>query len=118
MYEYKAFIGRVIDGDTVEAEIDLGFTVKVTVRLRLLGIDAPERKGATLAAGNASRDFLKDLVEGKLTTLKSSVVKTRSGLEREAKTFDRYVAELFLPGDPVSANQKMLDAGQAVVYPS
>ena len=43
MYEYNARIRRVIDGDTVEADVDLGFNIWIRSKIRLLGIDAPER---------------------------------------------------------------------------
>ena len=42
MYEYKFHLKRVVDGDTVDGIIDLGFGVKLHQRVRLLGIDAPE----------------------------------------------------------------------------
>ena len=44
MYEYKAKLDRVVDGDTVDALIDLGFDVWVKKRIRLEGIDAPETR--------------------------------------------------------------------------
>jgi len=44
MYEYKAKLDRVIDGDTVDAMVDLGFNTWVHKRIRLLGIDAPETR--------------------------------------------------------------------------
>ena len=44
MYEYKAKLDRVIDGDTVDAMIDLGFDTWVHKRIRLEGIDAPETR--------------------------------------------------------------------------
>lgn len=43
MYEYRAKIKRVVDGDTVDFIVDLGFSVHVTIRTRLLGVDTPER---------------------------------------------------------------------------
>lgn len=43
MYEYRASVIRVIDGDTVDLRIDLGFEVGLNMRVRLAGIDAPER---------------------------------------------------------------------------
>jgi micrococcal nuclease len=45
VYSYRADIVRVIDGDTVEADIDLGFKVSIRLKLRLYGIDAPEVRG-------------------------------------------------------------------------
>jgi len=56
-YYYKAEILRVIDGDTVDLEIDLGLNVFSVQRCRLYGIDAPERK-----AGKEATDYLKHQV--------------------------------------------------------
>ena len=44
MYEYRAVCERVIDGDTIDARIDLGFNVWTFVRIRLYEIDAPESR--------------------------------------------------------------------------
>ena len=44
MYEYKATIRRVVDGDTVDVTLDLGFNILYNSRIRLLGIDAPESR--------------------------------------------------------------------------
>lgn len=43
MYEYKATVDRVVDGDTVDFIVDLGFSVKIKIRTRLSGVDTPER---------------------------------------------------------------------------
>ena len=43
MYEYKATVGRVVDGDTVDFIVDLGFAVQMKIRGRLAGVDTPER---------------------------------------------------------------------------
>ena len=43
MYEYRATVDRVIDGDTVDLIIDLGFNIKIKIRGRLEGVDTPER---------------------------------------------------------------------------
>lgn len=43
MYEYKAIVDRVVDGDTVDFIVDLGFSVKIKIRTRLAGVDTPER---------------------------------------------------------------------------
>ena len=44
MYNYNAKCIKVVDGDTIDAEIDLGFDIKVTKRIRLAGINAPESR--------------------------------------------------------------------------
>ena len=43
MYEYRAKVDRAVDGDTVDFIVDLGFSVKIKIRTRLLGVDTPER---------------------------------------------------------------------------
>ncbi len=69
MYEYRARITRVIDGDTVEAEIDLGFHVSLTVTLRLAGINAPETKGTERPRGLAATRSLDALITEELRRL-------------------------------------------------
>jgi micrococcal nuclease len=65
MFEYKAKLIRVIDGDTVDAKIDLGFDVWVRKRIRLHGIDAPESRTKDLeekALGIKSKERLTELL--------------------------------------------------------
>lgn len=52
MYEYSARLQRVVDADTVDLDVDLGFHVHVHQRIRLLGINAPER--GTIAGNDAT----------------------------------------------------------------
>ncbi len=65
MYTYKIFLLKVIDGDTIDAEIDLGFDIKVKKRIRLMGINAPESRTRDLeekAKGLAAKDRVKQLL--------------------------------------------------------
>ena len=67
MYEYKVQLVRVVDGDTVDAEIDLGFDVKIKKRIRFMGIDTPESRTRDLeekARGLAAKERVKCLLEG------------------------------------------------------
>jgi micrococcal nuclease len=67
MYNYKIFLTKVIDGDTIDAEIDLGFDIKVKKRIRFAGINAPESRTKDLeekARGLAAKDRVKQLLEG------------------------------------------------------
>ena len=67
MYNYKINLLRVIDGDTIDAEIDLGFDIKVKKRIRFLGINTPESRTRDLeekARGLAAKDRVKQLLEG------------------------------------------------------
>jgi micrococcal nuclease len=65
MYDYKAKLIKVVDGDTVDAEIDLGFDVSVKKRIRLVGIDTPECRTRDLkekALGLAAKDRVKAIL--------------------------------------------------------
>mgnify|MGYP003133682815 FL=1 len=67
MYNYNAKCIRVVDGDTIDAEIDLGFDIKVTKRIRLGGINAPEsrtRNKVEKKLGLAAKERLKEMMEG------------------------------------------------------
>jgi len=66
MYEYNAKLDRVLDGDTIDAMIDLGFDTWVHKRIRLQGIDAPETRTRDLdekAQGFIAKGRLTDLLE-------------------------------------------------------
>ena len=67
MYRYNAKLVKVVDGDTVDAEIDLGFDISIKKRIRLAGINAPESRTRNLAekkAGLASKERLTTLLDG------------------------------------------------------
>ena len=67
MYTYKISPLKVVDGDTIDAEIDLGFDIKVKKRIRFMGINAPKSRTKDLeekARGLAAKDRVKALLEG------------------------------------------------------
>tara|TARA_R100000963_G_C4566566_1_gene53175 strand:- start:57 stop:425 length:369 start_codon:yes stop_codon:yes gene_type:complete len=67
MYTYKIKLDRVVDGDTIDAHIDLGFDVSVKKRIRFLGINTPESRTRDLeekARGLAAKERLKVILEG------------------------------------------------------
>ena len=70
MYTYKIKLDRVIDGDTIDAQIDLGFDISVKKRIRFKGINTPESRTRDLeekAKGLAAKDRLKAILEGAKT---------------------------------------------------
>lgn len=105
MYIYNATILRVVDGDTVDAAVDLGFDIHMNMKLRLMGINAPEL--STLEGKNA-RDWLTTILAGE-----NNQITIRTEKDRTEK-YGRYLATLLI-GD-VSINQMMIDDGYAVVY--
>tara|TARA_R110000824_G_scaffold96036_2_gene230478 strand:- start:17 stop:382 length:366 start_codon:yes stop_codon:yes gene_type:complete len=87
MYEYKFKLSRVVDGDTVDGTIDLGFDIYVKKRIRMVGIDAPEtrlqRKILSVAdrekekqLGLLAKAKLKELLKGQTITIKTQLDKT------------------------------------------
>ena len=109
MYEYRATIDRVIDGDTVDAVVDLGFSTYTKMRLRLTGIDAPEKRRPTLDEGKEAEFHLEDLI---LDNGPRFIIKT---LKDKADSFGRYMAEI-ITEDGVSINRQMIEDGHAVEY--
>lgn len=105
MYEYNARILSVVDGDTVHAEIDLGFDQRANKTLRLAGINAPE-KGTD--EGTAAWLWLEERLNG----LGNRVVITTEKDRKEK--YGRYLAWLHDGED--SINMQMIAAGHAVPY--
>ena len=104
MHEYKAEVIRVVDGDTVDLNIDLGMRVWTRQRIRLLGIDAPEKRGDSRVEGHASLGYLQQLLYQMPV-----IVRT----EKTGK-FGRWLGTLYVNG--IDINQKMIDDGHAVEY--
>ena len=66
LFRYRAKVVKVVDGDTIDVDIDLGFyTMLRKQRIRPKGIDAPEPRGKERFAGLESKAWLKDEIEGK-----------------------------------------------------
>ena len=122
MYEYSCKIIRVIDGDTVDVDIDLGFDVVLTgQRVRLHGIDTPESRTSDKVEkqyGILSKNFLKQYVhEGDTAVLKT--IKDRDGDDSRGK-FGRILGQ-FMVYDAAkdarrSVNEMMIEYGYAVAY--
>ena len=104
-------VTKVVDGDTIDVIIDLGFDIMYKSIVRLFGIDTPESRTRDLVEkkyGLMSKDFLKD----KLKNAEKIVIKTHKG--EETGKFGRILGEIFC--DNVNINQQMCDVGHAVAY--
>ena len=116
MYEYKCKILRVVDGDTVDVDIDLGFGVWMhKERVRMMGIDTPEsrtRDKVEKAFGLASKDRLKELLPiGSISILKTEI--DRSGEDKKGK-FGRILGDFFI--EDKRATDILIEEGHAVAY--
>ena len=106
MFEYMATVLKIIDGDTVDLDVDLGFDVHAKMRFRLAGIDAPEMR---TKEGKASRDWLvRQLLVG-------SEVVVCTEKDRKEK-YGRYLATIFPVDGSMSINDKMVEVGHAKKY--
>ena len=99
-YTYKAVISSVYDGDTVTADIDLGFHTWLRgEKLRLSRINTPEVRGIERPQGLISRDWLRERINGKQIIIKTS--KDKKG------KYGRYLVEIFL--DDVNINDELVE---------
>ncbi len=107
MFYYKVELLRVVDGDTVDVRIDLGFNVWHKCRVRLMGINAPEsrtRDKEEKKRGLAAKQWLIDRLEYKEIEMQSY----------GTGKYGRVLGELFVDG--VNINQLMVEKGHAVDY--
>ena len=110
MYEYRCEITRVVDGDTVDAIIDLGFDVSYKSRVRLYGIDTPESRTRDLdekARGKLAGKFLSDSI------LHADDVIIQTKLDKKGK-FGRVLGVIV--ADDVDLNQALINNHLAVAY--
>ena len=107
-YLYSGTVIKVIDGDTIDVRVDLGFSIFTDTRFRLFGIDTPEKtdknkiiKDLALTASK----FVKDTIEGKVVTIES-VSKDKYG---------RWLAKVHFGTGP-TINEQLITMGLAKAY--
>ena len=117
MYEYKIKLDRVVDGDTIDAYIDLGFDVSIKKRVRFMGINTPESRTRDLeekARGLAAKDRVKQLLEGcENITLKSH------GVGKFGRCLGEIMLDMVDGSDKltlVSLNELLIKEGHAIEY--
>ncbi len=114
MYQYFVKeVKSVVDGDTIDVLIDLGFDILFASRVRLAGIDTPESRTTDKAEkvlGLESKEYLKK----QLKDAKSVVIKTEK--MNSSEKFGRILGWLYINGDTESINDKMINDGYAWGY--
>jgi micrococcal nuclease len=112
VYRIKS-ITKVVDGDTIDANIDLGFDISFTKRIRLAGIDSPESRTTNLkekALGLETKEWLKKTLED----AKDILIKTEKPDSTEK--YGRIIGHLFINDQETSLNNQMIDEGYALAY--
>jgi micrococcal nuclease len=112
MYQYKAKVIKIIDGDTVDVDIDLGFSVILAKqRIRFYGIDTPESRTRN------KEEKVRGLLSKEFVISKSPVGSYIKLVSHGKGKFGRILGELYeLDNDLVSINQQMCDEAYAVPY--
>jgi len=114
MFEYYVKkVTKVVDGDTIDVDIDLGFDISFSSRVRLAGIDTPESRTADKiekALGLESKEYLKKAIDASKTV----VIKTEK--MDSSEKYGRILGWLFLDGSKVSVNEQMIADGYAWGY--
>ena len=114
MYEYKVReVVKVVDGDTIDVVIDLGFSLFKEERVRLAGIDAPESRTRNLEEKELGLEAKKYLEEH-LGAAKEIIISTEK--DKEEGKFGRMLGWITLDDNVASFNQIMIDRGYAWGY--
>lgn len=114
MYEYRVKkVNKIVDGDTIDVDIDLGFDVSFSSRVRLAGIDTPESRTTDLKE-KALGVEVKEKIKKEIAAAKEIVIKTEK--PDSSEKYGRILGWLFLDGNTVSLNQQLIDQGYAWTY--
>ena len=121
MYIYNAKLGKVVDGDTVDASVDLGFDTWKKIRIRLVGINTPESRTRDLEEkkrGLAAKDRLKSILEFN----NNECVLKVSGVGKYGRALATVLVESLSPLNGkdgitlINVNKQLIEEGHAVEY--
>ena len=121
MYEYKAVVDRVVDGDTIDVTVDLGFSVWKKMRVRMEGINTPESRTRDLEEkkrGLAAKDRLKSILEFN----NNKCILKVSGVGKYGRALATVLVESLSPlnGEDgvtlIDVNKQLIEEGHAVEY--
>lgn len=97
MYEYKAVITNVVDGDTFDMDIDLGFNIHIHERVRLLDIDTPEKFGKEKELGLLVKDYAAFEFAGMEVVIKSE----KADVAANTDSFGRWLVRVNAGGEDI-----------------
>ena len=106
LYYYAAAVTKIVDADTIYANVDLGFSITKQEKLRLARIDAPEVRGKQREAGLAAKSWL----QSKLAIGDRILIRTI-----KSDSFGRYIAEILIEidGELLNINDELVKVGHA-----
>ncbi len=110
-------INKVLDGDTIDVTIDLGFDLFKKERVRIAGVDTPEKRTRNLeekALGLDATEWLKDKLEGAINGDDDLVIRTE--LDGGVGKYGRLLGWCYIGDATVSLNEQMIDQGYAWAY--
>jgi micrococcal nuclease len=106
-------VHKVVDGDTIDADIDLGFDISLTKRIRLAGIDTPESRTTDAYEKKLGLE-VKDWLKERLNFAKDILIKTE--LPDSTEKYGRIIGHLYINGEATSINNQMISDGYAWEY--
>ena len=110
-------INRVVDGDTIDVTIDLGFDLYKKERVRVAGVDTPEKRTRDLeekALGYDATNWLKDKLDGAISGDDDLIIRTE--LDGGVGKYGRLLGWLYIGDEEVSLNELMIEEGYAWAY--
>ena len=117
-YNFRVIsIDKVVDGDTIDVTIDLGFDLYKKERVRVAGVDTPEKRTRNLeekALGLDATAWIKDKLEGAINGSDDLIIRTE--LVGGVGKYGRLLGWLYIGDATVSLNEKMIDEGYAWAY--
>jgi micrococcal nuclease len=112
MYQYKAKVERIVDGDTIDIIVDLGFKITTYQRIRMARINTPE----TFNVKKDTAEFQKGEAAKQYVELRLAANNNEIKLETEKVTekYGRYIGTIWLADSSVSLNDELVEKGFAV----
>ena len=103
MYEYRGVVKHIVDGDTIDFDVDVGFYIHLTMRIRLKGVDTPEVRGKERPEGLISSAFVKEQLPLGMNVLLRT---------HKIGKFGRYIAEVrYIPGEMTPPMARIMEEG-------
>ena len=117
-YNFRVIeINRVVDGDTIDVTIDLGFDLFKKERVRVAGVDTPEKRTRNLEEkelGIDATNWLKEKLEGAVAGDDDLIIRTE--LDGGVGKYGRLLGWLYVGADELSLNEQMITEGYAHAY--